>query len=135
MHENRAGGTRRDVTARFRGYQRADKMHMLVRTRRTHTGVNRGREGWLTLHLCGTSRDVISDDGINYWKAPDGQLFAVLISLETVSTTVRVLCQMRCQTQLDAIGAYNITPVHLSSRVPHCSPFIARAYIRCPARD
>lgn len=37
MYENRAGGTRRDVTARFRGYQRADKMHMLVRTRRTHS--------------------------------------------------------------------------------------------------
>lgn len=30
--------------------------------------------------LRGTDRDVISDDGINYWKAPDGQLFTVLIS-------------------------------------------------------
>lgn len=70
--------TQHDVTARFRGYQRVDKMHMLVR----NASDARGRES-LTLRLCGTNRDVISDDGINYWKAPDGQLFAVLISLGT----------------------------------------------------
>jgi len=48
-----------------------------AQTARTHAG------GSLTLRLCETNRDVISDDGINYWKAPDGQLLAVLISPET----------------------------------------------------
>lgn len=45
---------------------------------RKHTEVTRS----LALRLRGTTnRDVISDDGINYWETADGQLFTVLINI------------------------------------------------------
>ena len=54
-------------------------MHTLVDALNVYSERMRERRS-LTLCLCKTNRDVIFDDGINYWRTPISQLFTVLIN-------------------------------------------------------
>lgn len=83
----------RDVTVRFRGYQRTDKMHMLVNALDTE-----GRWRYVYAKRIVTLSPTME---LIYWKAPGGQLFAVLISTEMFRARALPNTIWR------AIGAYN----------------------------
>lgn len=94
-----------------------------------HAWLHRSR--W-RLRLYGTNRDVISDDGINYWKAPDGQLFTVLISTERFYYA-RALSFPNTSLTPSAHNTYHSFVVHLFSRFA-LSSFICTHVHRASSR-
>lgn len=72
------------------------------------------RESSRPFALClrGMNRDVITDDGINYWKAANGQLFMVLISTPGNASAVRsTVVVSNCSTNVHFLLTIRLTEI------------------------
>jgi len=101
----------------FANIKRADKMHMSAwYSVQTHGPFIRSL---YVTSVPNTNRDVISDDGINYRKAPkrerererNGQLFAVLIIIGAFLQLISEYCLV--------VRCWPIHHIHLSRQYPH----------------